>query len=319
MKQEFLEAKVFTIKKHSLVLDDYGEHLNINEFDFKKPSKFSKEQTRIFELIHNTFANLIETRISILTRDILEVSLIMIEQKTFSEYIGSVKEQSLVAIAKSNIFDGDVILQFNNLMLFILIDKILGGDGQAEINRNFTEIEMNLAGEIINIFVEELKEAWATAEKMEFEIKNIENNMQYIRTIPPNEMSLIFNFKIEIAGKIGFFTICMPFVSVRPVLDNLNKKSLYSQDTSFFSENQKSRLGDNLGPVEIEARVVLGSTDLTIKEINNLNEGDIIKMDTQVSGCVEMVVGESELFKVKIGKVSNKLAVQIVEKFKTEA
>ena len=48
--------KVFTIKKHPFVLDDYGEHLNINEFDFKKPSKFSKEQIRIFELIYNTFS-----------------------------------------------------------------------------------------------------------------------------------------------------------------------------------------------------------------------------------------------------------------------
>lgn len=319
MREEFLDAKVFTIKKHSLVLDDYGEHLNINEFDFKKPSKFSKEQIRIFELIHNTFASLIETRISILTRDILEVSLVMTEQKTFSEYISSVKEQSLLAIAKSTIFDANIILQFNNLMLFILIEKILGGDGQAEIKRNFTEIEMNLAGEIISIFTQELKESWATAEKMEIEIKNIENNPQYVRTVPLNEMCLVFNFKIEIAGKIGFFSMCMPFISVRPVLDNLNKKSLYSRDTSFFSKGKDEKLYDGLKAVDLNAGVILGEVDLTVREINSLSEGDIIKMDRRVSDCIDMMVDDSKIFKVKLGKISNRLAVKIVEKLKTEA
>lgn len=317
MKEEFLEAKVFTIKKHPLVLDDYGEHLNINEFDFKKPSKFSKEQIRIFELIHNAFANLAETKISMIARDVLGISLIMTEKKTYSEYLASLKEQSLLVVLKSSVLDADIILQFNNLMFFILIDKILGGDGEAEIKRDFTEIEMNLVEEIINIFIQSLDESWSTAEKMEFMIKNIENNAQYIRIVPLNEMSLVFNFKVEIAGKLGFFTICIPFISVKPVLDDLNKRSFYSGDPSFFSKDRKERLSDGLNSVKIEMAAVLGCVDLNLKEINNLEAGDILRLGKKTSDDIEMLVEESKLFKIRPGKISNKLAVKIIEKFET--
>ncbi|MDD5660187.1 MAG: flagellar motor switch protein FliM [Actinomycetota bacterium] len=317
MKEEFLEAKVFTIKKHPLVLDDYGEHLNINEFDFKKPSKFSKEQIRIFELIHNTFANLAETKISMTARDVLGISLIMTEKKIYSEYLASLKEQSLLVVLKSSVLDADIILQFSNLMFFILIDKILGGDGEAEIKRDFTEIEMNLVEEIINIFIQSLDESWSTAEKMEFMMKNIENNAQYIRIVPLNEMCLVFNFKIEIAGKLGFFTICMPFISVKPVLDDLNKRSFYSGDPSFFSKDRKERLSDGLNLVKIEMAAVLGCVDLNLKEINNLEAGDILRLGKKTSDDIEMLVEESKLFKIRPGKISNKLAVKIIEKFET--
>jgi flagellar motor switch protein FliM len=314
MKEEFLEAKVFTLKKHPLVLDDYGEHLNINEFDFKKPSKFSKEQIRIFELIHNTFASLIETRIAIITRDILEISLILTEQKSFLEYVNSIKDQSLLGVIKSNVFSADIILQLNNQVLLTLIDKILGGDGKAEFKRDFTEIEKNLAAEVLNIFVEALQESWVAAEKMELSLKEIEDNAQFIRSIPPNEMCLVFNFKIEISEKRNFFTLCIPFIAVKPVLDNLNKRSLYEKDTTFFSQNKSEKLSDCLDSVNIGISVILGSADLTFNEINQLEVGDIIRLENKVSDLIDMVVEENRLFRVKPGKISNKIAVEIVEK-----
>lgn len=319
MKKEFLDAKVFAIKKHPLVLDDYGEHLNIMEFDFKKPSKFSKEQIRIFDMIHGTFAGFFESRISMITRDIFEVTHIMTEQKIYSEYTASVKDQSMLAVVKLSSFDADIVFQLGNNTLFLLIDKILGGDGQAEINRELTEIELNLAREIINIFMETLSEAWSTAEQMQFTVKAIENSAQFVRIAPPNEMCLVFNFKIELASKIGFFTLCLPFISIKPVLDDLNRRSLYEGNTAFFSNNKNKKMGDSINRISLDASVVLGTLDLTFSEIDNLEAGDILKLKTHTSDSLEMVVSDSRLFRVKPGKISNKLAVKIVEKFEMEA
>jgi len=316
MKEEFLNAKVYTVKKHSLVLDDYGEHLNINEFDFKKPSKFSKEQIRVFELIFSNFNGIFETGLSMITRDIPEISLIITEQKSFSEYISSIKEKSIIITVNSPSFGSDILLQFNNSILFTLIDKVLGGDGQQEIKRELTEIEMSLATEIVNVSINSLKEAWSNIEKMDFVISKIEPSSQYIRTIPPNEMCLAFSFTLEIAKKRGFFSICIPFIAVKPLLDDLNKRSLYGKELNLYSNNGNN-LSKCISEIPLEAQVILGEVELKLNEINDLEPGDIIKLNTRTSDTLDFIIGENCLYKVKPGKIAKKLAIKIIEKNKS--
>ncbi|GEM_PF-5450488 len=316
MKEEFLNAKVYTVKKHSLVLDDYGEHLNINEFDFKKPSKFSKEQIRVFELIFSNFNGIFETGLSMITRDIPEISLIITEQKSFSEYISSIKEKSIIITVNSPSFGSDILLQFNNSILFTLIDKVLGGDGQQEIKRELTEIEMSLATEIVNVSINSLKEAWSNIEKMDFVISKIEPSSQYIRTIPPNEMCLAFSFTLEIAKKRGFFSICIPFIAVKPLLDDLNKRSLYGKELNLYPNNGNN-LSKCISEIPLEAQVILGEVELKLNEINDLEPGDIIKLNTRTSDTLDFIIGENCLYKVKPGKIAKKLAIKIIEKNKS--
>jgi len=78
-------------------------------------------------------------------------------------------------------------------------------------------------------------------------------------------------------------------------------------------------MGGSINRISLDASVVLGTLDLTFSEIDNLEAGDILKLKTHTSDSLEMVVKDSRLFKVKPGKISNKLAVKIVEKFEMEA
>ncbi len=312
MKEEYLNAKVFTIKKHLPVLDDYGEHLNINPFDFKRPSKFNKDQVRILEIVHNSFSKLIETRLSIVTRNVTDINLVMVEQKTFGEYLNNLADYTFITVVSASLFENDTLLHIGNELLFVLLDRILGGGGQSNHKREFTDIELNLIEGVMEEFVLALKEAWSNFDEPSFHIKNMETNPQFARPVPSNEMCLVFNFRMETGEKKGNFSFCIPYVSIKPVLDKMDAKSIFTDGRQTVSKGTAT-LKHSLAKLELSPSVVLGKSRITLSNMENLEVGDIIKLDRSIGQNLEMVVGNKVMFQVQPGKVSNRLAVQIVE------
>lgn len=313
MDKKFLDVKVFSIKKHIPVSDKSGKHLNIKPFDFKRPSKFSKDQIRILEMVHNSFARLSETRLSIATRSVTEIGLVAVDQKTFDEYLGTLKERSFLTVLKSSIFEGDTILQFNNEILFVLLDRMLGGSGVSKQKREFTDIEMNLVEGIMNDFAQALTESWANIENPDFSIQSMETNPQFARSVAPNEMCLVFNFNLSSGEQRGKFSLCLPFVSIKSILDKLNTKSLFADGGQYSTSDSHIKVKESLYGVKLEFSVVLGETKINLAQVKSLEVGDIIKLDRSIDQNMEMVIDEKKIFKVQAGKVSNKIAVQIVD------
>lgn len=313
MKEEYIDAKVFTIKKHTPVLDDFGEHLNINQFDFKRPSKFTKDHIRIIEMMHNSFARLIESRLSLLTRNVTDVSLMMIEQKTFGEYISSLSELSYIATMFSSTFDGDVVLQFTNEILFVLLDRILGGDGASSISREFTDIELTLIDNILDEYVEAIKEAWINVEQMDLRIKDTETNPQFARPVATNEMCLVLNFRMTSGEKKGYFSFCLPYPSIKSILHKLDARSWYEDNQSINSRKKDKKIIENMMKVNLGIKVVLGEAEIPFKNINDIEVGDVIRLNKKICDNLDMVIDDNKLFDVQVGKIDKRIAVQITK------
>ncbi|OPL12371.1 MAG: hypothetical protein AVO38_15075 [delta proteobacterium ML8_D] len=313
MKEEYIDAKVFTIKKHTPVLDDFGEHLNINQFDFKRPSKFTKDHIRIIDMMHNSFARLVESRLSILTRNVTDVSLVMTEQKTFGEYISGLSELSLITTLHSSIFDGDVVLQFTNEILFVLLDRVLGGDGASSISREFTDIELILIENILKEYVDAIKEAWVNIEKMDLQVKEIETNPQFARPVANSEMCLVLNFRIASGEKKGYFTFCLPYLSIKTILNKLDARSWFEDSHSISRKKGDKKIIENMMKVRLDAKVILGEAEIPFININDIEAGDVIMLNKKINENLDMVVGDKKIFNVQAGKISKRIAVQIAK------
>ena len=313
MKEEYIDAKVFTIKKHTPVLDDFGEHLNINQFDFKRPSKFTKDHIRIIDMMHNSFARLVESRLSILTRNVTDVSLVMTEQKTFGEYISGLSELSLITTLHSSIFDGDVVLQFTNEILFVLLDRVLGGDGASSISREFTDIELTLIENILEEYVEAIKEAWINVEKMDLVVKDTETNPQFARPVANNEMCLVLNFRMIAGEKKGYFTLCLPYPSIKSILYKLDARSWFEDNQSISRKKRDKKIVENMMKVKLDVRVVLGEAEIPFININDIEVGDVIRLNKKISDNLDMTIDENKIFDVQAGKISKRIAVQITK------
>jgi flagellar motor switch protein FliM len=306
------KVKVFTIKKHTPVIDDTGEHLNIQLFDFRRPSKFAKEQIRIMEIIHDSFSRIAESHVSIQTRTLTEISCNLVEQKTFGEYISSLSEHCHINILASSLFEGDTILHFRREAVFLILARILGGKGLEELDRDFTEIEKNLMNSVIRDFLLSLEEAWANILKLDLSVKRVETNPQFARVVANNEMCLVLNFEIKIDSNKSYFSFCLPFISIKSILDKLSTRSWFAYGKTIKDKYIKEYIIKNLSKVKLPVSVILGEANLSIREIQSLEEGDIIPLNKKTNSLISMLVGGKPFFKVQPGKSSGNMAVQIV-------
>jgi flagellar motor switch protein FliM len=67
----------------------------------------------------------------------------------------------------------------------------------------------------------------------------------------------------------------------------------------------------NLHQVGLPVQVILGSAQLTMNEVMNLDEGDVIRLDTLIKEHLVVQVAEQERFTGQVGRVGNRMAVQI--------
>ena len=64
-------------------------------FDFRRPSKFSRDHTRALQVVHETFARQFSTVLATTLRTPSNVTLTSVEQLTYDEYIAALPNPSL--------------------------------------------------------------------------------------------------------------------------------------------------------------------------------------------------------------------------------
>ncbi len=305
-----LNGSVYTNKKR--------KNLSIQLFDFKRPSKFSKDQFRILEMIYNSFARIAETNLSVQLRTLTEIRIITIEQKTFAEYTDSLVDLCYLNILSSNAFKGDTILQFDNKLIFISLDRLLGGRGEEISNREFTDIEISIIQGIIGEFLLALKEAWSNILEMTFRVKNEETNPQFVRVIPLNEMCAVIEFEMKIGNKGGMFTFCLPFKAIESVLGKLSTRRWFSDSEDGVQADNKKHVLENLKEATLEASVILGESVVSLKDLKALESGDVIKLEQKISKNLDLTIEGNKIFKVQAGKIDKNIAVQLTDVYKLD-
>lgn len=301
----------------NIYINKKRKNLSIQLFDFKRPSKFSKDQFRILEMIYNSFARIAETNLSVQLRTLTEIRIITIEQKTFAEYIDSLTELCYLNILSSNAFKGDSILQFDNKLIFISLDRLLGGRGEEISNREFTDIEISIIQGIIGEFLLALKEAWSNILEMTFRVKNEETNPQFVRVIPLSEMCAVIKFEMKIGNKDGMFTFCLPFKAIESVLGKLSTRRWFSDIEDGIQADNKKHVLENLKEVTLEASVILGESEVSLKDLRAIGLGDVIKLEQKISKNLDLTIEGNKIFKVQAGKIDRNIAVQLIDVYKS--
>src|SRR6478672_2710428 len=72
--------------------------MRIQNMDFRRPSKFNKDQLRTLEMLHDTFARLGATYLAGAMRSVADISVLGAEQVTYGEFISTLPVPALTGI-----------------------------------------------------------------------------------------------------------------------------------------------------------------------------------------------------------------------------
>ncbi|MEI7542202.1 MAG: flagellar motor switch protein FliM [bacterium] len=284
----------------------------IKMYDFRRPDKFSKDQIRTIEMMHESFARHFGADLSGYIRTIAEVTVTSVKQLTYSEYIEKVPNPTSIAVFSIEPLKGLAIFEVNPSIIFPIIDRVLGGQGEAISKpRELTDLEQAIVGKIIEKGFMNLKDSWHRIVDFDPEIKARETNPQFVQIVAPNEMCLNLNFEIKIKEHVGAMSMCIPYMVIEPVLYKLSAKQWFTLSKEDMSPETQLILDEKVKHTWVPLFVNLGGTSLKMKEVIDLKIGDIIKLETHAKDDLLVTVETKPMFYAKIGTKGKKKAVKI--------
>ncbi len=112
-------------------MDEYSDEpaQKIVDYDFKRPTKFSKEHLRTLEIIFEHFGRLVSTNLPAYLRKNVQMEVVNAEAVTYSEFSNSLSNPVLIGIVNVEPLNGNIIMEIASNLGFSIVDRMLGGTG----------------------------------------------------------------------------------------------------------------------------------------------------------------------------------------------
>lgn len=281
-------------------------------YDFKRPVKFSKEHLRTLEIIHEHYARLLSTNLPIYLRKSVQVDVASSETVTFSEFSNALANPVVLGIIGFDPLPGNILVEMTANLAFAIIDRMLGGQGAPlEKNRDFSEIEMIIIEKIMVIAIQLMRDPWKNVLEINPLLERIETNSQFAQVISPSDMIAIVTLNIKIGDVEGFMNICLPYLTLEDIIDNLNTKYWYSTIKAVSDESYEEYIEAMLRRVDVPVKAVLGKSAISVNDFIHLQVGDIIRLDSKVDADMNVYVGNIRKFTALPGANNDIYAVQV--------
>jgi flagellar motor switch protein FliM len=292
----------------------------IKVYDFKHPDRFSKDQTRSLQMIHEHFARLFSTSLSTYLRSITEVHLVSVDQLSYDEFIRSIPNPTCVNLFEMDPLEGNALLEISPSLAFSIIDRLMGGKGQPfRRNREMTEIEQSIILKIIDRIFEALAEAWGGVVRLRLSLKATETNPQlFLQLYLPTEMVILMTLEVNIGENSGTFCICVPYVVLEPVAQSLSSRSWFSARKSDLHSDDPEKLETYVKKVAIPVSCYLGNTELKVSEILNLEVGDVVPLENRTDEEIVVEVSGKAMYMARPGTHRKNRAFKITRPIGSE-
>ncbi|MEA4924142.1 MAG: flagellar motor switch protein FliM [Syntrophomonadaceae bacterium] len=284
------------------------------KYNFRRPNKFTKDQLRTLYMINENFSRIISNYLSGYLRSSINIKIASVEQVTYEEFLVSIFSPTLLTVFQMPPLEGSAVLETSHNFTSPAVDLLFGGSGKSTNKvRELTEIEVRVLKKLIKNLLDNMALAWSDVFKFNITIESTESNPQYNQIISPNETVAIITFTAEIGKTQSIINICLPHATLKEAIPNLTAQNWFaSQQGGDIS--QVRTVENRLGKVSLDLTACCGETQLTIHEFLQLEEGDVVLLDTVVGGDMQLLIEDQPKFSFQPGVVGEQLAAMITGK-----
>jgi flagellar motor switch protein FliM len=287
---------------------------SVKTYDFRRPDKFSKDQLRTLQAIHENVARIYAARLAARLRTPVTITLADTAQMVFDEYLmGLILPSQLVVLGAATL-GGPFMLDLDLGLAFACIDRLLGGVGRIPVERREpTSIESSLIGKLIAEVIPAIGEGWAHLQPVDATVTETALGPALLRVAAPSHVVAVLTYEVRFAGQTAPLTLCYPHATLEPLLPRLSATAWYAQsDHATDRASDEAGLAAALQTVEIPVAATLGGAELSIDDLVGLQPGDVIRFDDRVDQPIRLsVMDEARAWAVP-GRVGDRIALRVV-------
>jgi flagellar motor switch protein FliM len=231
---------------------------------------------------------------------------------TYDEFIREVPNPSHLVVLSLAPLAGASILHLPLPVAMAAVDRLLGGTGAGRLpNRALTDIEASLIRNLLGRVLRELAYAFESLTTVEASIIHQESNPQFAQIASPTDMVIILGYDVKIGGVGGTATLCIPFTSLQPVLDEVTGNARLAGRITTDPQAVRAALAQRVEDATVPVTVRFPEITLSMAEIVDLRPGDVVPLHHPTDAALEVSVAGIRRFSAKPGRRGKRLACQV--------
>jgi flagellar motor switch protein FliM len=282
-------------------------------YDFRRPTKLSREHIRALQIAYETYARQCTTLITTTLRVVGQVNLLAVEQLTYDEYVGSLSNPTFMGLLALDPVPGTGVLEVSLETAMATVDHLLGGPGGGgQPVRPPTDIEEPLLRRFVERMLHEFAYAFSPIADWRPTLSSIEYNPQFAQVAAASDTVIAASFDLRVGAVGCTATMCLPFGPVLPLLEAATGKAPASEEQRRLREQAARRVARRFDDVPLDVSVEVGSAHLAASQLLSLGVGDVVPLGHAVSAPMRVTSGGVTFAHAVPGSHGRRLACLVV-------
>ena len=293
-----------------------AKRLVVRPYDFRQPSRISKDRLRSLRAIYGLMAKALEGWMTGRVREHADLEVASLDQRSFGELVFSMPTPCCSYVYDVADSGGQqLLIDFDADLAFFLIDRLLGGSGEpVEVTRPLTLIEQGVVRIVADRVATELTEAWNEHVRFDLTLSRFESIPDVIQIANREDPILVTVLKVRVEGVEGAIRLCLPFAVLEKFLSGAGSRRVRAGGGS-----EEERAADREGveaairasTVEISAR--LPRFPVRLGRLTRLQVGDVLETGLDTNVAIEVLVNGQDRARARAGRVGRRLALEILD------
>lgn len=291
----------------------------IREHNFRDPSIVDRNMIRQLRSIHEPLCKSIKTGFFTRYRFECEITMVELTYTSGNEYFLSVTPPSVIYMLNEKKL-GDWALINLKPEFCVNIVEFLGGNiilNEMEV-RVLSSLEQRLMARVMNFFLGEVKNVYSGYTELNFKNLSFQSDLSSQIAHAYRQTAVVVNYEVNYYGKKGHFDLVYSYDSLVDWLDPAVEASDPDSKSDLLDEETKNRLEKEIKKSNTTLSVELGSTKMSLKDILNIQVGDILHLDQKVSAPLKTYINNLEKLSGYPGERDGRKAIRIFEIFDDE-
>jgi flagellar motor switch protein FliM len=286
---------------------------NIQNYNFWSPARFSKEQMRAVELVHEDLSERLTTSLPTFLRTNVRPRLVHMEQGRFHDFIKDFPPHTLFHLISLAPLPGHMVLTMSLNVSYLILEQRLGGKIEGGFtDRPLTEIDQSLLRGLVEHMLGDMKVAWSKVVTLEPSLEDSTINQHWVQMMMGNERVILLTIEISIQGVTGTMSFFIPFNTLKPITNVLNPHIWIAGRKEHQQDPVARQMAvQTMMKAIIPVKAILGNADLTLKDLANLSIGDVIELDKNIDSPLVVQVANKKQFYARVGRSRKNLGIQI--------
>lgn len=290
------------------------------EYDFKSPKKFTKEQLKALDGLHENFSRMMSSYLSSLLRTYCEMEVVQIEEQTYYEYNNALPDSALLGIIdffpkEKDYNESFLIMDVSTAIGFLMVERLLGGSGKGySPNRDYTDIEIAIINTVFIKMTELLQESWGNYIDTDMSLRSIETNSRMMQALAPEDTVVIVMVDMKIGELKGNLNICIPGECLEEIIDSFSVRYMRASKKQQDPEKESAKkelILEELTESDLEITAILDNFQMRLRDITQLQVSDVVLLNKDIKSDIIVTVDNEPWFTAKLGESRLKKLVKL--------